>query len=106
MSSSDTPRYFNASGSGSRSSAEVVVSMLMDWLKPASVIDLGCGTGKWLATFRFPAPRDDSARQLKYWTLLRKRTASPTYRARQRELSSRLRSQDFRWESWGTRIRT
>ena len=77
MSSSDTPRYFNASGSGSRSSAEVVVPMLMDWLKPASVIDLGCGTGEWLATFRFPAPRDDSARQLKYWTLWQETHGKP-----------------------------
>ena len=51
MSSSYTPRYYNAFGSGSRSSAEVIVPMLMEWFKPGSVIDLGCGIGEWLATF-------------------------------------------------------
>lgn len=51
MSSSYTPRYYSAFGGGSRSSALVLVPMLMEWFGPRSVIDLGCGIGEWLATF-------------------------------------------------------
>ena len=32
--------------------AESVVPLLLDWLEPASVVDVGCGTGEWLATFQ------------------------------------------------------
>jgi SAM-dependent methyltransferase len=33
-------------------SAAVVVPLVNEWLAPASVVDLGCGTGSWLAAFR------------------------------------------------------
>ncbi len=34
-----------------RASAEVIVPMLIDLLRPASVVDIGCGRGTWLRTF-------------------------------------------------------
>jgi SAM-dependent methyltransferase len=46
-----TPKYFGAFRSTSRTSAQVVVPQLIEWFAPASVIDLGCGTGEWLAAF-------------------------------------------------------
>jgi hypothetical protein len=33
-------------------SARVVVPLLMQWFKPASVVDFGCGAGGWLDVFR------------------------------------------------------
>jgi SAM-dependent methyltransferase len=36
----------------SRRSAHVVVPILMDWVRPQSVVDVGCGSGAWLAVFR------------------------------------------------------
>jgi SAM-dependent methyltransferase len=38
--------------SGSGSSAEVVVPLVVEWVRPRSVVDVGCGTGTWLAAFR------------------------------------------------------
>jgi SAM-dependent methyltransferase len=35
----------------SRPSAEVVVPMVVGWLDPSSVVDVGCGRGTWLAAF-------------------------------------------------------
>ena len=32
--------------------ARAVVPLLRDWLRPASVVDVGCGTGEWLAVFQ------------------------------------------------------
>jgi SAM-dependent methyltransferase len=37
---------------GSRRSAEVVLAIVLDLLKPASIIDVGCGVGTWLAVAR------------------------------------------------------
>lgn len=34
-----------------RSTAHQVVPYLMEWVRPASVIDVGCGSGDWLAEF-------------------------------------------------------
>lgn len=36
---------------GVRSSAEVVVPIVMDLVRPSSVVDVGCGTGIWLSVF-------------------------------------------------------
>ncbi|GLY75484.1 class I SAM-dependent methyltransferase [Actinoallomurus iriomotensis] len=44
--------FFEGLGEGTRSSAQAVVPFLMDLLSPASVLDIGCGTGTWLAEFR------------------------------------------------------
>lgn len=37
--------------SGSRRSADVVVPLVLDLTQPSSVVDVGCGTGSWLAVF-------------------------------------------------------
>jgi len=37
---------------GSRLSAEIIVPLVLDLLKPASIIDLGCGLGSWLSVFQ------------------------------------------------------
>ena len=37
---------------GSGSSAEVVVPLVVEWVRPRSVVDVGCGMGRWLAAFR------------------------------------------------------
>ena len=58
MSNAYTQRYFGNFQSTSRSSAEVVVPQLMQWFSPASVIDLGCGVGQWLAAFAAAGVRD------------------------------------------------
>jgi SAM-dependent methyltransferase len=47
-----TPEFFEALTDDSVRSASVVVPLAMDLLKPASVVDVGCGTGIWLAAFR------------------------------------------------------
>jgi hypothetical protein len=47
-----TPEYYRVFQSSSRSSADVIVPPVMDWFSPASVIDLGCGMGEWLAAFQ------------------------------------------------------
>ncbi len=39
------------SSGGSRRSADVVVPMLLDIVRPGSVVDVGCGVGSWLAAF-------------------------------------------------------
>jgi|SRR5215216_1109019 len=35
-----------------RSSAEVMVPMVIELVQPSSVVDVGCGTGDWLSVFR------------------------------------------------------
>lgn len=45
-------QFYAALDLGVRSSAEVVVPILVGALRPSSVIDIGCGTGTWLAAFR------------------------------------------------------
>lgn len=35
-----------------RVAADTVITLLMDWVAPKSVIDLGCGVGTWLDTFK------------------------------------------------------
>jgi SAM-dependent methyltransferase len=37
---------------GSRRSADVVTGIIMEGLAPRNVVDAGCGTGEWLASFR------------------------------------------------------
>jgi SAM-dependent methyltransferase len=46
-----TDAFFRARASGSRSSADQIVSICTKRLHPQSVIDIGCGTGEWLAVF-------------------------------------------------------
>lgn len=42
-------RFYHAQGSESASSAAAVVPVLLDLFHPSSVLDVGCGTGTWLA---------------------------------------------------------
>lgn len=44
--------FFHEYGGEARTSAEVVVPIVIDLLHPASVLDVGCGRGEWLAVFR------------------------------------------------------
>jgi SAM-dependent methyltransferase len=47
-----TAEFFADLQAQTRSSAEVVVPRVIDLTSPASVVDVGCGTGTWLAVFR------------------------------------------------------
>lgn len=44
--------FFAWMDGGSSRSAQVIVPMIVDLLAPSSVIDIGCGTGAWLAEFQ------------------------------------------------------
>jgi SAM-dependent methyltransferase len=44
--------FFQSLRDGIRRSASVVVPLLIDICRPQSVVDIGCGTGHWLAAFR------------------------------------------------------
>jgi SAM-dependent methyltransferase len=47
-----TEAYYRGRQAGSRSSAEAIVPFVFGLVKPSSVVDVGCGTGTWLAVFR------------------------------------------------------
>ncbi|MBD1913100.1 MULTISPECIES: Wzt carbohydrate-binding domain-containing protein [unclassified Leptolyngbya] len=44
--------FFEALRDGSRQSAAVVVPLILDWVQPKQVVDVGCGDGTWLSMFR------------------------------------------------------
>jgi SAM-dependent methyltransferase len=44
--------WFRARASGAETSSRVVVPHVLELVHPSSVVDVGCGTGSWLATFR------------------------------------------------------
>jgi SAM-dependent methyltransferase len=46
-----TGEFFTAYGEVVRTSAEAIVPIVMELVAPASVVDLGCGPGTWLAEF-------------------------------------------------------
>src|SRR5262245_9543620 len=43
--------YYEKLRSSGRNSARVIVPIVLELVDPKSVIDVGCGTGTWLATF-------------------------------------------------------
>jgi SAM-dependent methyltransferase len=45
-------QFFKSLGRESKQSAEVMVPLLIELIRPRSVVDIGCGTGEWLATFQ------------------------------------------------------
>ena len=47
-----TKEFFDIIREGSRRSAERVVPIVLEYIQPKSVIDVGCGTGEWLAVFK------------------------------------------------------
>lgn len=44
--------FYQSLEQGTRRSAEQVVPILIEWFRPQSVVDVGCGAGLWLAAFR------------------------------------------------------
>jgi SAM-dependent methyltransferase len=46
-----TSDFYSLYEQGSQSSAKEMVPLVIELVKPASVIDIGCGTGAWLSTF-------------------------------------------------------
>ncbi len=51
-------RFFRDLTEGSASSASVIAPLAAEWLKPRSVLDVGCGEGAWLEAFRCCGVRD------------------------------------------------
>jgi SAM-dependent methyltransferase len=47
-----TPTFFDKLARGTEDSAGAVVPVVNELLRPASVLDVGCGTGTWLAEWR------------------------------------------------------
>lgn len=47
-----TGGYYSAIDGASRTSAELVVPLVIDLLHPQSVVDVGCGTAAWAAAFK------------------------------------------------------
>lgn len=48
----ESVRYIHTTDVHNTASASVVVPMLLERFKPASVVDVGCGIGTWLSVFR------------------------------------------------------
>jgi len=46
-----TKRFFSIRENKALQSAEEIVPIVMKHIKPASVIDIGCGNGAWLSVF-------------------------------------------------------
>lgn len=46
-----TADFYRNEAAGAQQAAEIVVPMIIELLKPGSVIDVGCGSGNWLAAF-------------------------------------------------------
>jgi SAM-dependent methyltransferase len=44
--------FFELNRLGARRSAQAIVPLIIEILKPSSVVDVGCGLGTWLAAFR------------------------------------------------------
>jgi SAM-dependent methyltransferase len=44
-------RYYRIQAAASRLSSDIVVPMVIELIRPKSVIDVGCGMGAWLASF-------------------------------------------------------
>ena len=47
-----SPAFFEAIEEGALRSARSVVPLVLEILRPRSVVDLGCGTGAWLSVFK------------------------------------------------------
>jgi trans-aconitate methyltransferase len=46
------PAYFDSFEQLTQNSAHQIVPILVEWFKPQSVVDVGCGWGTWLKTFQ------------------------------------------------------
>ena len=47
-----SPGFFAEIRDRARRSAQEIVPGILDWVKPKSVVDLGCGVGTWLSVFQ------------------------------------------------------
>jgi SAM-dependent methyltransferase len=47
-----SPGYYEWQQAGARRSAAVVAPLLQERLRPRSIVDIGCGPGAWVATWR------------------------------------------------------
>lgn len=47
-----TDLFYKRYAAGSLSSAKIIVPIIVDLLKPESVVDVGCGIGTWLSIYR------------------------------------------------------
>jgi len=45
-------KFYDSQSETSRSSASIVVPLIMELLNPGSVVDIGCGIGTWLSVFK------------------------------------------------------
>ena len=43
--------FYDQQSKGSYESAKIIISLLLKFYKPKSVIDIGCGVGTWLKAF-------------------------------------------------------
>jgi SAM-dependent methyltransferase len=50
--------YYSLLHDGSGTSAKAVVPVVLELVRPANVVDLGCGTGAWLAEFKRQGVQD------------------------------------------------
>jgi len=46
------PQFYEAHQGGARQSARRIIPLVLNWVQASSVVDLGCGTGSWLAVVR------------------------------------------------------
>lgn len=44
--------FFQAVAAGSTASAHAVIPLVLEYVRPRSVVDVGCGTGTWLRAFQ------------------------------------------------------
>lgn len=42
------PAFYNQRAGGSRVSAQFILPLVLGWVRPASIIDVGCGSGEWI----------------------------------------------------------
>src|SRR4051812_27734340 len=47
-----SPQYYQRLKTGASDSAKAIVPVVVELIRPTSVVDLGCGTGAWLAEFK------------------------------------------------------
>lgn len=50
--------FYRSRDDSTRASAEAVVPLMVDWVGPRSVVDVGCGVGTWLDVFRASGVED------------------------------------------------
>ncbi|MDP3997414.1 MAG: class I SAM-dependent methyltransferase [bacterium] len=46
------PSFFQNQQAGAKQSAESIIPLIREFIKPTSVVDIGCGTGAWLSVWQ------------------------------------------------------